>query len=292
MVFTLTQILFEHSEKTIEDSMPQFQLGFQYTKGLYLESPSGALQFASLIFPRAASRIGVYADQGSEQIVTSSQMLYVPAGIEYKIASVSVFSRIFHLTPSASQFEMMLLDNNISSALQIDLMKPAVLRLSRWMDDIVDRYFFERCKNDQTPAGCPQFLEKQILNEFVRLRFQGALKTTGKMIGQDKQSDIEILIEWIQAHLFDELDLSVIANAVHLSESQVNRIFASQLGMTPMAFVYGQRLEEAARLVERAELSLTDIAAIVGFSELSAFSRAFKKKFKVTPGKYVATINV
>jgi AraC-like DNA-binding protein len=64
--------------------------------------------------------------------------------------------------------------------------------------------------------------------------------------------------------------------------------FNENVGLSPFAFRLSLRLEEAARLILRHEWSLTDIATIVGFSDLSAFSRAFRKKFGVPPGKYGA----
>ena len=57
-------------------------------------------------------------------------------------------------------------------------------------------------------------------------------------------------------------------------------------------FVKERRLEEAGALLERGEFNVSDVATILGFSDLSAFNKAFKRKFGVAPSAYSSKVGV
>ena len=89
---------------------------------------------------------------------------------------------------------------------------------------------------------------------------------------------------FMQANLRDpNLDVGTIARAIHTSPRTLNRAFAAN-ATTPMRWLWRQRLDAAryALALDRAR-SVIDIAFSYGFSDVSHFSRVFKKAFGTSP---------
>ena len=88
------------------------------------------------------------------------------------------------------------------------------------------------------------------------------------------------------SNLSDEsLSVRAIAARHKVTPRYVQRLF-EETGSTFTEYVLGQRLVRAHRLLTDARLSeqtLTAIAFEVGFSDLSYFNRAFRRRFGATP---------
>ena len=79
-------------------------------------------------------------------------------------------------------------------------------------------------------------------------------------------------------------ELAVIAN---FSKFHFNRIFHSIVGETPFQFILRLRLEKAASILSaNYKESISEIAFKCGFSDISIFSRNFKKHFNIAASKY------
>ena len=94
----------------------------------------------------------------------------------------------------------------------------------------------------------------------------------------------------IEAHLFEPLSVARLARVSGLSPYHFSRLFTARLGESAMGYVRARRLEAAAlRLSGAAAPSrLIDLAFDCGFESQEAFSRAFKRRFGVPPGRFRA----
>jgi AraC-like DNA-binding protein len=72
------------------------------------------------------------------------------------------------------------------------------------------------------------------------------------------------------------VELAAIASALHVSPRSFQRKLQEQ-GQSFTQLVDGVRRELAERYLADAALDLTDIAFLLGFSEQSAFTRAYKR---------------
>jgi AraC family transcriptional regulator len=95
---------------------------------------------------------------------------------------------------------------------------------------------------------------------------------------------INRVIDFIDAHLAETLDLSVLAAVAHFSPWHFHRVFQSITGETVAERVRRRRLEVAAsRLLSSPPVPALRIALDVGFGSAEVFTRAFRAHFGVTP---------
>jgi AraC-like DNA-binding protein len=80
--------------------------------------------------------------------------------------------------------------------------------------------------------------------------------------------------------------LAAIARTVGVSRTVLVDRFHHFLGEAPMAYLTRWRLQLGARLLETTNRSVSQIAGDVGYESQASFNRAFKRRFKVPPGRY------
>ena len=77
--------------------------------------------------------------------------------------------------------------------------------------------------------------------------------------------------------------LSSLAAEVHLSRSQLVRVFDATVGMSPMAYLRQMRVERMARLLRSSDLSIAAAARAVGWTDANYASRCFRTYCGVSP---------
>jgi AraC-like DNA-binding protein len=86
--------------------------------------------------------------------------------------------------------------------------------------------------------------------------------------------------------LDEEQDAKGLARDAYRSRTQFYRVFRAIVEETPVAMRRRLLLERAAWQVSRTQLSVTDIGLQANYGSLEAFTRAFRKAFRVSPSLY------
>jgi AraC family transcriptional regulator len=95
------------------------------------------------------------------------------------------------------------------------------------------------------------------------------------------------IVAWIEQQLDQPLTLAQVAARAGLSPFHFSRLFTARMGRSVMAHVRGRRLVRGARrLCDEPDLQLVDLAFDCGFESQEAFTRAFKRVFGVSPGRF------
>lgn len=95
------------------------------------------------------------------------------------------------------------------------------------------------------------------------------------------------VLEHIDRHLNEELDLRTLARIAHFSAFHFHRVFCSWTDETLGDYVRRRRVEIAAvRLAGQPKLSILNVAISVGFGSAEAFARAFKARFGCTASEW------
>jgi AraC-like DNA-binding protein len=92
------------------------------------------------------------------------------------------------------------------------------------------------------------------------------------------------------AQVMQDLDrrwsVADLASTVAISGSQLTRLFRDELGTSPAAFVREQRISEMARLLSTGVRGIAEAARQVGWPDASSASRAFRRRYGVSPRVY------
>jgi len=120
------------------------------------------------------------------------------------------------------------------------------------------------------------------------LRHASAIRPPARRTeGALPRTKLHTVIEYIEEHLDSELSLAQMARAVHTSAYHFARQFKAATGMPPHRYVVTRRVERAQQLLgESYDLSLSEIATNVGFSDQSQFSTHFKRVVGITPREF------
>jgi AraC-like DNA-binding protein len=94
--------------------------------------------------------------------------------------------------------------------------------------------------------------------------------------------------QFIEQHSGEELSLSKVAKAVHISPNHLSEKFKLVTGMKFVDYIARLRIEKARHLLRSGNLRISEIAFAVGFQSLSQFNRVFKKLLGMSPTEYQA----
>ncbi len=103
---------------------------------------------------------------------------------------------------------------------------------------------------------------------------------------EEYQKQINVLIEYINNHLGDPIDLVRLAEVCHFSPYHFHRIIRAFMGEPIGSYIVRIRLETAAKLIRYTDLPVSEIAYKVGYDVPTSLSKAFKQQYGISPIAY------
>ncbi len=101
----------------------------------------------------------------------------------------------------------------------------------------------------------------------------------------EKPELLDQVVAYVEFHLSKEITLADTARQFYVSQSTISQIFRNKMGVSFYHFVIQRRLIAAKTLIESG-LSMEAVAEQVGFSDYSAFYRAFRQEYGISPKQY------
>ena len=124
----------------------------------------------------------------------------------------------------------------------------------------------------------------------VHLREEVMLQLAEQPLPTSSRSPVEAgiyrLKDAIAAAPETDWNWRAVADDLHVSYPYFRKIFQEQHQMPPARFLMRKKLERAASLLRSNELPLKEIAAECGFYDFAHFSRAFRRYYGITPGRF------
>ncbi len=106
------------------------------------------------------------------------------------------------------------------------------------------------------------------------------------------EEKIYSVFNYIESKLEDEIDLSSIAFHSNFSVFHFNRVFANLTGEAPVNYLRRLKLEKAAFDLKVSTKQIIQIALDSGYESHESFTRAFKKRFLMSPKQFRDKYNI
>ena len=90
------------------------------------------------------------------------------------------------------------------------------------------------------------------------------------------------ILEYLNTHLTEDVSIDALADTFYLSKYYMMRMFRAETGFTIHGYLTDKRLRVARDLIAQG-MRTTDACFQCGYHDYSAFSRAYKKRFQVSP---------
>lgn len=97
------------------------------------------------------------------------------------------------------------------------------------------------------------------------------------------QSKLQDVVSLMEANLEEVLGLDELADYVHLSRRQLERLFQKYLHCSPYRYYLQLRLLRARQLLKQTNMSIIEVAIACGFVSTPHFSKCYRNSFKIPP---------
>lgn len=94
------------------------------------------------------------------------------------------------------------------------------------------------------------------------------------------------IVEYLDAHLPERIDLAHLAALAGLSQSHFSRAFKASTGLAPYRWQLDERIRRAQALLIDTRASLDQVAEATGFADAVHFGRTFRKLTGATPAAW------
>ncbi len=94
------------------------------------------------------------------------------------------------------------------------------------------------------------------------------------------------IIEYIDRNFNEELNVNILAKQFYMSPSYFSHLFKKRVNKTVIEYINEIRISHAKSFLGREDMSIGEIASLVGFADINYFSRKFKAITGMTPSEY------
>ncbi len=137
-------------------------------------------------------------------------------------------------------------------------------------------------KNTGYEDVCQAYMEILI----IRLMRAIAMFTQSESRADSGCRQCTIVKRYIDQHFKESLTLDQLSEAAHMNKYYLSHAFKREYGISPINYLISCRIEESKNLLTETDISISQIALILGFSSSSYFSQVFHKAQGISPMDY------
>lgn len=109
--------------------------------------------------------------------------------------------------------------------------------------------------------------------------------------GYSDNTYVNLAIDYINQTYMQGIGVSDISDSIGITRSHLNHIFQKELNTSVQNFLIDFRLHKSANLLASTTMPVKEISKFVGYNDQLVFSKAFKKKFGLSPKSYRTSLN-
>jgi len=213
--------------------------------------------------------------------ISKNQFILIPPHLKHRITDESIgFSKL------ASLFSLVAHDNPENSfykTAELIAETPVVKKPSRYMKQLSAKIIEFARKKPTDLKNSLLFAFMAFITDMFRV-LVGTHQVELRKRYNDKRFDDAI--NYINENVSEKLTVNDVANYIHISKKQLERLFDSILKQTPGTYIKNQRALRIRNLLLKPELSLDDIAEIMGYNNVSSMIKFYKRIEGNTPQQF------
>ena len=161
----------------------------------------------------------------------------------------------------------------------------SLLRTDRKQQEIFTTLFHHGIREAETRR--PGWEQAVIGNTILLLTqiYRAFMSRSAEPLQAEKPELPDLVMAYVEERLDNKVTLAEVAHHFYVSESTVSQTFRKKLGVSFYRYVTQRRLISAKALIEQG-LHLETVSEQVGFADYSAFYRAFKQEYGISPRQY------
>jgi AraC-like DNA-binding protein len=137
------------------------------------------------------------------------------------------------------------------------------------------------------PPFYEMLLKEDLLHILILLFSYGYIRESGDShITSENRRHIKSALEYINDHYSEKISIAEMAQLAGFSESYFMSLFRQYVGMSCIQYVNLYRIQKAAHALEETTKSVSEIAMIHGFDNISYFNLQFRRTFGMTPREF------
>ena len=216
--------------------------------------------------------------------IHSGDVWYSGSGIREKLETGYVY-----LFPQNLKFDLEFEEDEVIDHTYFDFVLTPPIRLEKFMKiDIEENKIIGLAAKvllelgEKYGVGVKEYREiiKSYLKNFLVL----VNKETRIEIIEDER--INDAIKYIHKNINKEITLEELASMECIETNYFIKIFKKNMYITPYQYIKNYRMTRAASYLER-NCPVGEVASKVGYSDVAAFSHAFKKEYGIYPSEYI-----
>lgn len=94
------------------------------------------------------------------------------------------------------------------------------------------------------------------------------------------------MVTFIHQNYTHTIKLSDICRAGNVGKTKCNQLFSMHYNLTPMEYLRNYRIDKGAKMLEITDMSITEIAYEIGFTDGSYFAKVFHQQIGCSPQNY------
>lgn len=152
-----------------------------------------------------------------------------------------------------------------------------------WQKEILED--IEHMYSVKDEKSAPLKVQTLFLNIWIRF-YENITHEAQPEMQNAALSILKNMIGFIQQNYTVKISLADIAASGAVGQSKCCKLFAKYIGQTPNMYLTQYRLDKSTELLKNTDMTVTEIAHVVGFSGSSYYAEAFRKWSRKSPSEY------
>jgi two-component system, response regulator YesN len=237
-----------------------------------------------------------YEEIHKDQAMDTDNGYYYPLQVEQQLMNCV---KLGEFAKAKSMLDDIIATNFHRPAVSVPLARCLMLNLVSTMiktisesGDVLESFFNHNPKQIDRLISSPTIQEMQEqLTEILRKVCDYTLAKRQQNMQDTRQRVLQNLVQEVKAYIEEQykdanLNVTMIGSHFDRKATYLSKLFKDYTGEGLLDYINKVRVDKAKLLIKKNKKSVGDAASCVGFNDINAFIRSFKKVEGITPGKY------